>query len=332
MADTLYVRNNHLRQHRDQLRKATANMSPPVRLLAWNWSIDEPPATVHRIMSDRVLTRGDNHQTLRADATKSHEEVIWMFLNQIEELEHDEVDDIVEMDIEDTLEQAVSKAIDGCVAVLGLERPRQEKIEEALQVATGYAPKTKKAADAKKDGKGTPRYFGLLPEVDLKELLAPFMSAAEDGSWLWEHLVAQERVTGRPHVTIVHKNSLPAEGELWERCTGLHRMQSPPLFKFKLGHVVWNKRVMAVTVDDIEVDSTITSEDPSQEGHEFVSKLPHDVRDRLHITVGTKDSKILPVEGMHLVQEWKRGLNADDINSIALNDAVAVGRIKGLFS
>lgn len=249
----------------------------------------------------------------------------------MEELEADEVDDIIEMKIEDSLEQAVNKAIDGCVDVLGLERPSKEKIDEALEVATGYAPKMKKA-DSKKDGATTPRYFGLLPEVDLNDFLAPFMSDAKGGNWLWEHLVAHERVAARPHVTIVHKNSLPAEGELWERCMGLHRMQSPPLFKFKLGHVLWNTRVMVMTVDNIEVDDTVAGDNSGQEGHEFVSKLPHDVRERLHITVGTKDAKIPPVEGMHLVQEWKKGGQTDGISSIALNSAVAVGRIKGLFS
>lgn len=304
-------------------------MRPPARLLAWNWSIDQPPAIIHRIMGDRVLARGDNHQSLRADTVaKAHEEVIWMFINQMEELDDSEVDITVEMSIEDTLKQAVDKAVDACVSVLGLTRPSQEQIDEALQIAIGYTPKTKKTADSKKEAKSTPRYFGLLPEVDLVATLGPLFSAAgKDKKAFWDDLVKKDRITKRPHVTITHSNSLPDEGELWERCMGLHRMSSPPLFKFKLGHVIWNKRVMAVTVEDVEVES-----ESGQEGQEFVSMLPSYVRHRLHVTVGTKDQSVPAVEAKGLVEEWRKGKAIDGVRTIDLESMVTTGRVKGLFN
>ena len=70
-------------------------MSPRVRLLALNWALDKPPARIHRICGDRVMDRGDNHQTLRADnVAKTHEGVIWKFINSTEELAEDEVDEV----------------------------------------------------------------------------------------------------------------------------------------------------------------------------------------------------------------------------------------------
>jgi len=257
----------------------------------------------------------------------AHEDVIWMFLNQMEELGDNEVDVSVEMSVEDTLEQAVNKAIDGCVKVLGVERPNKEKVDEALRVAMGYAPKTKKADD-KKDIKATPRYFGLLPEVNLLDILGPTLSTQAGGDSFWEHLIAKNRVTKRPHVTIVHKNSLPAESDLWERCMGLHRMQAPPLFQLSLGHILWNKRVMAITVDDIDLAAMISA----NAGGEFISKLPPEVKNRLHITVGTKEADVKPVEAKDLVQDWRMGIRKDDVSSIGLEGVVVTGRIKGLFN
>lgn len=68
-------------------------MSPPVRLFALKWSPDKPLSTIHRICGDRVLYRGENHQTLRADKhAKEHEDDIWKFITGTQELADDEVD------------------------------------------------------------------------------------------------------------------------------------------------------------------------------------------------------------------------------------------------
>ena len=50
---------------------------------------------------------------------------------------------------------------------------------------------------------------------------------------------------------------------------------------------------MALTVEDIELDS-------QQEGAEFVLKLAHKIRERLHVTVGMKEG-VPAVEAMGLV-------------------------------
>ncbi|KAG1723779.1 uncharacterized protein EDB91DRAFT_1351111 [Suillus paluster] len=129
------------------------------------------------------------------------------------------------MDLEDDLEQAVDRA---------------EEIDEVVCKARSYVLKTKKPREEKKkkkDEQPTPRYFGLLPEVDLIGVIGKQM---EETSF-WNALVAEHRTTVRPHITVVHKNSLPGATELWERCSQLHRMAFPPSFTFTLGHLVWNK-------------------------------------------------------------------------------------------
>src|SRR6267154_821168 len=144
-------RNNHLKQHRESLREAVAKMNPHVRLLALNWALDRPQAIIHRICGDRVFSRGDKHQTLRADTkAKAHEDVIWQFLHDSEELADKEVDVSIEMDFEDTLEQAVDRAVSGCVSVLGLRQPSAEEIDEAVRMARTYVPQITKSQEKKK--------------------------------------------------------------------------------------------------------------------------------------------------------------------------------------
>jgi tRNA ligase len=321
-----YNRNNHLKQHRQSLRDVASKFPQSVRLLALNWSLDQPPATIHRICGDRVQERGDNHQTLRAG--KSHEEVIWMFISSTQELTPNEVDNVVEMELGESMEDSVKRAVEGCVAVMGLEMPSDEKIQEGLEVVRGYAPAVKKPDDPKDKKKLEVRYYGLLAEVDLEDLLdRALANEPQTNKDFWMQLKTDRRVTKRPHVTIVHRNSIDTERELWDRCTALSTT-TPPLFKGTLSNLVWNDRVMAITLEDFGVDMNESSE--SQEGGEFVSKLPDELRARLHITVGTRNGKIQAVEAKTMVQQWRRGEELDTIKSVKLDNRMVYGRIKGL--
>ncbi|KAL1719118.1 RNA ligase-domain-containing protein [Schizophyllum commune] len=350
-------KNNHLKQHRQALRDATKDMSPPVRLLALNWALDKPNATIHRICGDRIMARGENHQTLRADKAKSHEDVLWMFINNTQELSDTEVDAVVDMDMADPLEDAVKRAVEGVVRVLGLEMPGEEKIKEGVQAALGYKPNLRKtegeqkaAEKGKKEGGGKgkgkhekesnqgkatakpastkpPRYFGLLAEIDLKKTLEAVFDAQPEHAGFWRELTKGSRITARPHVTIVHSKSLPAEGELWARCRALHELDVPPLFRFKVTHVVWDGRVMALPVEDLTLDEETGQ---GQEGAEFVAKLNHETRERLHVTVGTRSANVNPVEAKSMVEKWRKG-ERKDVSSIELKEPLVVkGRIKGL--
>ena len=311
-------------------------MSPPVRLLALNWSFDIPLATVHRICGDRIVARGDNHQSLHADTKgKSHEDVVWMFLQGAEELLENEVDESVEMDVEESLEDALARAVDACVRVLDVPRPSVEQMGQALAAARGYSPTKKRAAveasKVKEKQKKPPRYYALLPEVEVERVLAKVFKAddVEDkGKKFYLHLKQSGRLSERPHVTIVHEKGLPGDTELWERCKDLFAMSVAPVFSFKLGDLVWDDRVMAMTVSDLTVSTD--SSDPEAKGAEFVSKLPEELKGKLHVTVGTMNKSILPVEARDLVARWKKG--EQSIGSCKLDDLWVKGRIKGLYN
>jgi tRNA ligase len=306
-------------------------MHPPVRLLALNWSLDRPHAEIHRICSDRILTRGDKHQTLHGDTThKLHEDVVWMFLRNTESLNESEADATIEMDIAEDLEHALARAIDGIVRELGLPPPDVERVGAALAKVRGYMPaNTTNAKKPELKAKPAPRYFGLLPEIDLVETLDAHISRQEGGPLreFWDALKKDKLIKRRPHVTVVHDKELPDKRTLWENCTALYALASPPLFRARLGHVVANERVMAVTVEELRVDDP--EEDEGQEGSTFLSMLDPELRGRLHITVGTSDGSVLPFEAAALVESFKKGKKG--LDNVRLEDVYVKGRIKGLY-
>lgn len=310
-------------------------MHPPVRLLALNWSLDRPNAEVLRICSDRILARGANHQALHGDTTdKSHEDVVWSFLKGTEALDESEADATVEMDIGEDLEHSLARAIDGIVSVLGLPRPDTERVGAALSKARGYKPaNTTGVKKRESKAQAAPRYFGLLAEIDLEEALEAPISRRGEGAGgplcdFWGVLKENERIAHKPHVTIVHSKQLPEMLALWERCAALAALRDPPLFRVRLGHVVADERVMAVTVEELRVGDP--EEDEGQEGSAFLSTLDPEIRERLHITVGTKDASVSAFEAGALVKSFKEGEKG--IDSVRLEDVFVNGRIKGLFS
>jgi tRNA ligase len=149
--------------HRRELRDAVRSTRPPVHLLALNWSLDDQPhAETHRICADRIMARGTNHQTLHGDSQgKAHEGILWQFLRTTEPLADGEADTVIEMDVREDLEHALSRAIDAVVRVLGLPRPDAERIGAALVKACGYRPLRTEAQQRQQQqrrGAPQPRY------------------------------------------------------------------------------------------------------------------------------------------------------------------------------
>ncbi|KAJ7505289.1 RNA ligase [Mycena galericulata] len=344
-------KNNHLRQHREALRGAVAGRNPPVRLLALDWSLEgTSPAEAHRLCAGRVATRGANHQSLRVSETdaNAHEQVIWMFINKTEPLAPAEVDGVIEMVLNEELEGAVARAVAGVVRELSLPAPGAEKIAAGVAAARGYAATGGGAAEGGVDkGKGKekqvkqapaaspeaekkkkgPRYYALLPEVALETLLADPVARDVDAAALYAHLLKEKRIAQRPHVTLVHSKSLDEAGaqSLWDRCALLD-IKAAPVFLCALGNVVWNQRVMAVTVDDVRLDGEAPATESLDE-----DVMNETVRKRLHITVGTRNASIAAVEAKGLVEAWRAG-KTEGIKSLQLNGATAKARVRGLIS
>jgi len=251
----------------------------------------------------------------------------------------DEVDEVIEIDWEQSIEDGLKYAARELCKILGLKEPSDEKLKEGLDVARGYKPTTIKSDDKVKKAKGKSiRYFALLPEVDVLPILEhTFKEVEEQGSEFFEQLKNANRITKRPHITLVHRNSLSKEADedgtndraLWDRSEILHGMEIPPDFELKLTNVLWDGRVMVIVVDDLKVQNSTSDE--GHKGEEFVRELPSGVRDRLHITVGTLNDNIPPVEAKALVERWKGGETEGILEAkLKGEDLVVVGRVKGM--
>ncbi|KAF9065844.1 hypothetical protein BDP27DRAFT_1424460 [Rhodocollybia butyracea] len=115
-------KNNHLIQHHTALHTLSRKHTPPIRLLAPNWSLaSHSQSTIHRICADHVLAGGGN-QTLTVNAAshnRSHEDELCMFIMQTEDLASEEVDGLIEMELQQSFKAAVG-AVDGVHRELGL--------------------------------------------------------------------------------------------------------------------------------------------------------------------------------------------------------------------
>jgi tRNA ligase len=241
--------------------------------------MDQPPAILHRICRDRIVYRGDSHQTLRADTSgaKSHEEVLWNFINDTQDLVPSEVDAVIDMKIEEDLEEAVRRAVNGVVKVLGLQPPSEEKIAEGLSAIERYTPEIRR--QTKRERKAT--RHDIMPcsrnwiYSSIWTKYSPMSIKRTSLKGAWDLLKLGNRVTERPHITIVHKNDIDANRALWDRCAALHAIPvNPPMFKATLGKVMWNGRVMAVTVDGLALED---AGEIAGQGEEFLSNLPAEV-------------------------------------------------------
>jgi tRNA ligase len=268
-----------------------------------------------------------------------------MFLNTFEELADGEVDAVVDISLDSDLEAAVRQAVTACVDIIGVPQPSEDKIQEALDAVGAYtvSSKSKQVKEDNDKAKRQARYYALLPEVDISSLLEHHLSddtVPEAIKQFWTYLKSEKRVVKVPHVTIVHRNSLSGNSteveskELWARCEGLYAMPYSPFFRGKLGSVLCDPvvGVMALTFEDLGLD--VVQNDGSAGGDEgqaaptFVSTLPQNVREKLHITIGTK-GETKPVEAGEMVKRWQ-AYERSNIKEVKLQDVFARARIQGM--
>jgi tRNA ligase len=229
------------------------------------------------------------------------------------------------MIISEELEESIERAVNGLVDLLGLAKPSRESMLEAAEVVRGYKVET---MVEKKTKLKSEVYFGLFSKQE-KGAISAILDKEDFPINLrnfWMELKEHNRVTERPHVTLVHSKELPQLQHLWDRCSSLAREATQPEFSVKIGRVIWDERVIAVVVEDISVNVSDRSSD--QTAQEFISTIPHDVRERLHMTIGTLNDAIKPVEAKKLVERW-RGSGNDDINEFVFPYIYVEATIKG---
>lgn len=254
--------------------------------------------------------------------------MISQFFGSFEEVEIDEADDIIDMEYEDTLEQAVQRAAKGICPILDLTVPDEKRILEACDTARAY---TAKRTGKKPPTSKPPRYFAFVPKMDLKQLLDKKMrekGVPESGLKLWTQLVEGHRLPDNPHVTIVHSKEKHEAEDLWEHCLALHKSlhEDEPSFTVAFDHVVWNGDIMALAVSKVEM-----RENHGKLVQAVVEHIPDVISNRLHLTVGTREEGINPFGAAAMVDGWRRGED-NGAQSIPLGKCLIEGNIVGRYS
>lgn len=337
-------RNNHQRRERKQLIEDVQKIIPKAHFVALHYVHDRGNFDqIRQIMRERVLSRGDNHQTIQA-GSKGQEEIIGImegFLHRFEpvNLERDPDDGfdfVIDLDVtassRENLETVVARLNSEYPKLFG-KMPTGEDLDNAIEAAlSDYKPDIKHeigdrgsnkskgknnnkqqstqqngAAQKPKEKERKPEYFGItLPTSRITSILdAVFQAADAESAKMYRILHSQRRVQSEFHVTLIHRASAgqsPQNQEYWDSLVGLHKNARNAegadvnaeielgQCKVLLERIVWNDRVMCFVVRLNPVDGSAM---------EWRSVNP-----MAHVTVGTADQSIKPVESNDLLARW----------------------------
>lgn len=309
------------------------------------WPIDSPSLPrdkLHEIFASRIVARGQNHQTLRAG--EGHEAAIWQFFGQHEKFdpatnkEDGDFDDVIELSPAWGKLQALEHVVDRLVDIVGLARPTAEQLDAAITYADAYRPKVFKEisadAKAKLEARRGFRYFGIAAEQDVAALVGPLFTDTTRPPLL-EHLLLSDRIIKSPHVTLVHEAEVKSADEAvakvhklrWDHYAQLVKAATKAgsdslVVELTIGpRLVWDDRAMSLEV------SALTSAAGTS------LQLAVDGRSA-HITVGTKEEDIRPVEGKLVLEAALRGDKTTElggeIHVLEFEPVKVRGRIAGL--
>jgi tRNA ligase len=331
-------RNNHQRRERKQLMEDIFPVIKDAQFVALHY-VHEPkrelfPA-IKEVTRQRVLDRGNNHQTIRA-GTSSREEVIGImdgFLHRFEGIDtsrdpDEHFDHVIDLDVcassRENLE-AVVHAMHDAYPLLVPEIPTPEALDAAIAAAmhdyevqkdlsAGYSKpkKTGPTNQVSADKLSPPllarkiEYFGItVPSTTITNTLhSLFASTTPETAKLYNHLVNSRRIQPSFHVTLIHRASQSSHKAIWDRYTTSYidtLTSNPVADPIANPPSLGNARVrLERLVWDNRIMTFVVRILPA-EGE--TNELPC-ANAIAHITVGTASQDVKPKESNDLLQRW----------------------------
>ncbi|KAI3331602.1 tRNA ligase [Xylariaceae sp. AK1471] len=314
-------RNNSERREREQIITDVLMRHKNARLVALNFAhgdIDE----IRRVTRERVLNRGDNHQTIHA--ASDEKKVIGIMENFISRFQPCEPDNAPDhsFDLVIDLDPAQSSRVNLEKVVTELHKkypllipevPSAEDMDAAVKGAIeNYTPAIKHKIPDRTSNREQKRKEVQQPQgpreekkkpleymsisVPAKEvnvaLEAAFKGLAPEIQRFYKQLQQTRRIQPLFHVTLMHKATAKQHPELWQRYTTLEAESRSVDNKVgecevMLERVVFNDRIMAIVVRLLDQEDKWTC----------VNKVAH-------ITVGTRDDGVKPKESNDLLAQW----------------------------
>lgn len=308
-------RNNHMLHERSSLIRdilaLKKTLDPPIHFIAL--SFDQNPE-IRKVTADRVIQRGDNHQSIRAATMGAAEVKIIMdgFHHRFQTLNLEKgpdtaLSDVVELD---PLKGSRKNLEIVCKYLFNKEiidtMPSDGALDKAYNFAINYRPTVHKVVTShssdkasKKDGKNKPKneikqqntrdravsknvlFYGLqvLDTASLVYKLESIFKAEPHLANFWSYLKANGRIQKEFHITLVHENQRPSHVAVWEHYSSLSS-RSQTRYTIHLDCICFDDRVMAIKVS--------------------VPDLPY-TNQYPHITIGTSNASIKPFESNQML-------------------------------
>ncbi|KAF5007981.1 hypothetical protein FDECE_5751 [Fusarium decemcellulare] len=312
-------RNNAQRHERKQIITDVKLQHATAKLVCLNFKHDEESIDeIRRVTQERIIARGDNHQTFRAASEKDKFlGVMEGFINRFEPCNpHARPDDgfDVVIDLDPTagsrqnLETVITQ-LHKFFPNLVKEIPSLERLDGAIEFALGYKPDFKheipdrgkknnsQQQQPKPQKKRKMEYMSVgvsSPEVN-NVLERAFKDTPSTTSRFFMQLKQTRRVQPKFHVTLLHRAASKEYPELWEKYAALQsEAEADGNPEGKLGEcdvmlerVVFDDRIMAIVVRLSDQDDQ----------WQCVNRVAH-------ITVGTRDDSVKPKESNDLLARW----------------------------
>ncbi|KAK8156280.1 RNA ligase-domain-containing protein [Phyllosticta citrichinensis] len=250
-------RNNHQKREREQIIKDLSRAIPGVSLVALHYVHErENYDQIRKVMQDRVLSRGDNHQTIQANKKGSKEVIGIMegFLERFQPLNADEppddgFDTVIDLDVasssRENLETVVAQ-LHSEYPKLFNEMPTATDLDNAIDAALhkykpeiqhdlSFGNKNKQNKQGGQQNQQGPQLMkAKAPKVDYFAVTLPsqrvhgildaiFRDKDADTQQFFRRLQGSRRVQPNFHVTLIHRASSKDKPDHWQRMLDLHQ-------------------------------------------------------------------------------------------------------------
>ncbi|KAG5354708.1 tRNA ligase [Yarrowia sp. B02] len=284
--------------------------------------VDGDDSMREKLARDRVLKRGENHQSIKVET---------MGVARVEQIMRDrckkmqginkskEPDSRFDIVIEcavspgvtwqniETVAKEMHKEYEWPVPKL----PSRAEYEKAFAAALNYTPTV---SNLRKPQKLKPQYVAVAVqgvEALLEGLASPFLSQLQkDGRVQKEFHVTLAHVAEKK-MNNYHKLLSDYVAKLQPNLeTGVNSIEQVK-FQIHANRAIWNGRVFALEVDRVQ----------GPEDEALLTSIDHSSLDKfLHVTIGTAEEEIRPMESGPMVQKWvegeREGIEAIDLDAM----------------
>ncbi len=257
-------RNNHQKRERQQVIEDVQKALPDARFVALHYVHDPTDYDqIRKATRERVINRGDNHQTIQAGSKNQGEiiDIMEGFLYRFQPVDpNDAPDDAFDLVINLDVTATSRENLETVVAQLHAEYPKlfgdmptADDLDEAVDGAMkDYTPlikhdlsRDKNASKKSKSGKhnhqkhdaddgsvdaAKPRqveYFAVKVPSRVNAILeAIFRDKSPDHARFYRQLLNSRRIQAEFHVTLIHRASSAANPQEWKSLTDLHTFVS----------------------------------------------------------------------------------------------------------